>query len=421
MEVVELAPRSIDAYAESAGPEAVTELRHLAAPLQGLRVLHVNATPHGGGVAEILQSMVPLLRDLGLVVSWQTVAAEPAFFAVTKAIHNALQGSPHTLTADEQAIYLKWQDRNAVSLADEYDVVVVHDPQPLGLRQVAGPRGAHWVWRLHVDSSHPDPTVWGFLRPLLAGYQALVFTTPQFVPPDVDAAKVRIIAPAIDPLIPKNLAVPHQRALAILAVLGLDPGRPLVAQVSRLDPWKDPTGVIDAYRLVRKSIPGLQLALVGVIAAQDDPEAVGMAEVVRAHANGDPDIHIYVDPTQVGAVEVAAVQQTAQVIFQKSLREGFALTVAEALWKVTPVIGGEAGGIPLQLQDGVGGFLVSSVEAAAERARWLLEHPPEARAIAARGRDRVRAQFLITRLVADDLRLYADVLDQRVAGDVAAD
>jgi trehalose synthase len=244
---------------------------------------------------------------------------------------------------------------------------------------------------------------------------------PEFVPPDVEAAQVRIIAPAIDPLIPKNLAVPHQRALAILAVLGLDPGRPLVAQVSRLDPWKDPTGVIDAYRLVRKSIPGLQLALVGVIAAQDDPEAVGMAEVVRAHANGDPDIHIYVDPAQVGAVEVAAVQQTAQVIFQKSLREGFALTVAEALWKVTPVIGGEAGGIPLQLQDGVGGFLVSSVEAAAERARWLLEHPPEARTIAARGRDRVRAQFLITRLVADDLRLYADVLEQRVAGDVAAD
>ena len=421
MEVVELAPRSIDAYAESASLEAVAELRRLAAPLQGLRVLHVSATPEGGGVAEILRSMVPLLRDLGLVASWRTVVAEPAFFAVTKAIHNALQGAPHTLTPDEQAIYLEWQHRNAVSLADEYDVIVVHDPQPLGLWQVAGPRGARWIWRLHVDSSRPNPTVWAFLHPFLAGYHASVFTMLQFVPLDVDAARVRIIAPAIDPLTPKNRAVPHQRALAILAGLGLDPGRPLVAQVSRLDPWKDPTGVIDSYRLVRKSVPGLQLALLGVIAARDDPEAVGMAEVVRAHADRDPDIHIYVDPGQVGAVEVAAVQQTAQVVFQKSLREGFGLTVAEALWKATPVVGGQAGGIPLQLQDGVGGFLVASVEAAAERARWLLEHPPEARAIAARGRDRIRADFLITRLLADELRLYADVLDQRVPGAVAAD
>ncbi len=342
MEVVELAPRSIDAYAESAGPDAVSELRDLAAPLRGLRVLHVNATPHGG-VAEILRSMVPLLRDLGLVANWQTVVAEPAFFTVTKAIHNALQGAPLTLTPEEQAIY------------------------------------------------------------------------------DVDLAQVRIIAPAIDPLSPKNRSVPQVRALAILADLDLDPGRPLIAQVSRLDPWKDPIGVIDAYRLVRKCIPGLQLALLGVIAARDDPEAVDMAQVVRAHADSNPDIHIYTDPAQVGPEEVAAVQQTAQVVFQKSLREGFGLAVAEALWKVTPVVGGQVGGIPLQLQDGVGGYLVASVAEAAERTRWLLEHPPEARAIAARGRERIRANFLITRLLADEFRLYADVLGQRVPDAVAAD
>jgi trehalose synthase len=421
MELVELAPRSIEAYAESAGAEVVSELRRLATPLRGLRVLHINATPNGGGVAEILRSMVPLLRDLGLVASWQTIVAEPAFFAVTKAIHNALQGAPHTLTREEQAIYVTWQHRNAAHLAGEYDIVVVHDPQPLGLVQVAGARGARWIWRLHVDSSHPDPSVWAFLRPFLAGYQAAVFTMPQFVPPDVDAAQVQIIAPAIDPLTPKNLSVPQARALALLAELGLDPGRPLVAQVSRLDPWKDPIGVIDAYRLVRQSVPGLQLALLGVIAARDDPEAVGMAQAVRTHADSDPDIHIYTDLAQVGPEEVAAVQQSAQVVFQKSLREGFGLTVAEALWKVTPVVGGRVGGIPLQLQDGVGGFLVGSVAEAAERARWLLEHPPEGRAIAARGRDQVRANFLITRLLADEFRLYADVLGQRVPGAVAAD
>jgi trehalose synthase len=420
MEIVELVPQSIEACVESGGVEAVASLRRLAAPLRGLRVLHVNATAEGGGVAELLRSVVPLLCDLGLAASWQTLIAEPAFFHVTKAIHNALQGAPHTLTPEEQAMYIAWQHFNAARLESEYDVVVVHDPQPLGLRQAAGARRGRWIWRVHVDSSHPDPAVWGFLRPFLAGYQAVVFTMPQFVLPGIDAAQTRIIAPAIDPLSPKNLPVPHAHALALLAELGLDPGRPLVTQVARLDPWKDPIGVIDAYRLVRRAVPGLQLALLGVIAAQDDPEAIGMADLVRAHADDDPDIHIYVDPDQVGPREVAAVQQSAQVAFQKSLREGFGLSVAEALWKATPVVGGRVGGIPLQLQDGDGGILVESVAEAAESARWLLERPPEARTIAARGREHVRAQFLITRLLADELRLYAEVLNQRLPADIAA-
>ena len=420
MEEVQLAPRSIDAYAECAGDEAVAALRRLAAPLRGLRLLHVNATPNGGGVAEILHSVVPLLRDLGIAASWQTIMAEPAFFKVTKTIHNALQGARHTLTPEEQAIYLEWQRRNATHLKDEYDVIIVHDPQPLGLRQAAGMRGARWMWRLHVDSSHPDPDVWAFLCPFLTGYQAAIFTMPQFVPQDVTPALVRIIAPAIDPLSAKNRAVPHAQALALLARLGLDPGRPLVAQVARLDPWKDPIGVIDAYRLVRPSVPGLQLALLGVIAAQDDPEAIGMAERVRTHAAGDPDIHIFVDPRQVGPREVAAVQQTAQVVFQKSLREGFGLSVTEALWKATPVVGGRAGGIPLQMENGAGGFLVDSVAEAAERTHWLLDCPPEARTIAVRGRERVRARFLITRLLADELRLYSEVLEKRGTNAVMA-
>lgn len=420
LEAVELRPRSIDDYSETAGPLAVAELKRLAEPLRGLRVLHINATPNGGGVSEILRSMVPLLRSLGLNAHWQTIEAEPEFFTVTKAIHNALQGAPRPLTPEEQATYLIWQQRNAATLSREYDVVVVHDSQPLGLLHAAGKGREHWIWRLHVDSSRPEPAVWAFLCPLLTGYDAAVFTMDGFVPPDVDAAQVRISAPAIDPLTAKNLPLPAGRAFATLTRLGLDPGRPLIAQVSRLDPWKDPVGVIDAYRLVRRSVPGLQLALLGVIAARDDPEAIGMAETVRQHAGDDPDIHVYVDPHWVGPEEVGAVQQSAQVVLQKSLREGFGLTIAEALWKATPVVGGRAGGIPLQVEDGIGGFLVESVEEAAARTVWLLDNPPEAREIAVCGRERVRERFLITRLLADEIRLYGESLAKGIAPAFAA-
>jgi trehalose synthase len=420
MEHVEVAPCAIDAYAECAGPAAVAELRRLAEPLRGARFVHVNATPNGGGVAEILRSKVALLRGLGLAASWRTMAAEPDFFVATKSIHNALQGADGELTPADWAIYEEWQRRNAAHLSGDAEVVVVHDPQPLGLLQAAGPGRARWIWRLHVDSSQPNQAVWDVLRPLLTGYDAAVFTMAEFVSPDVDPTPVRIIPPAIDPLSRKNRPLDPARARATLARLGLDPDRPLLAQVSRLDQWKDPLGVIDAFRAVRPGVPGVQLALLGVIAARDDPEAIGMAEHVQHHAADDPDIHIYVDPEQVGPEEVAAVQQSARVIFQKSLREGFGLTVAEALWKGTPVIGGRCGGIPLQLQDGAGGFLVASVEEAAERAHWLLEHPAEARAIATRGRDVVRERFLITRLLADELRLYADVIGRRGRIAVAA-
>jgi len=276
MEQVEVRPRSIDDYAETAGPGAVAELKRLAEPLRGVRVLHVNATPDGGGVAEILRSLVPLLRALGLEARWQTIEAEPGFFAITKAIHNALQGASRTLTPEEQATYLSWQRRNAAKLPRDHDVVVVHDPQPLGLLHAAGNGRARWILRLHIDSSRPEPAVWAFLRPLLTGYDATVFTLERFVPPDVEPGQVRIIAPAIDPLAAKNVPLPTGRALATLSRLGLDPGRPLIAQVSRFDPWKDPVGVVDAYRLVRRSVPGLQLALLGVIAARDDPEAFGI-------------------------------------------------------------------------------------------------------------------------------------------------
>lgn len=405
-----MTPRSVEEYRACAGPEAVDRLRRAAAPLRGCRVLHVNSTPRGGGVAEILRSAVPLLRDLGLDCDWRVVSASPRFFEVTKGIHNRLQGARGRMTLEEKRVWREAQEENAAALPTGYDVGVVHDPQPLGLPEYAPAAARHWVWRLHIDSSRPNPGAWSFLRRFLGPYEALVFTLPEFVPPGIPRDLVRIEAPAIDPLVPKNRPMSAGLARAAVRNLGIDVGRPLVAQVARLDPWKDPLGVIDAYRMVRREHGGVQLALLGAIEAADDPEAYRLAAAVRAHAGADPDIHVFTDPNVIGWRQVGAVQLVSDVIFQKSVREGFGLSVAEALWKATPVIGGRAGGIPLQLQDGVGGFLVTSVDEAAERCAWLLAHPAEAGAIADAGRAQVATRFLLPRLLEDELALYAETL-----------
>lgn len=384
----------------------------MAEALDGLRVLHVNSAPVGGGVAEILQSEIPILRSLGIDAEWRTITGEHHFFEVTKQIHNSLQGDSHGLSSGDWDTYVRGQEINAEALdTDDYDVIVVHDPQPMGLLWHAGKGDARWVWRLHIDSSAPNAEVWSFLRPYLDGYDAAVFTMDDYVPPDVPADMVRIIPPAIDPLTDKNRPMPYWRALRILQEIGLDPGKPVISQVARLDRWKDPWGVIDTYRMVKPEVPGLQLALLGVIQAQDDPEAFDVYEQVRQYAEDDPEIHIFVDPDVIDQYEVSAVQMLSHVVLQKSIREGFGLSVAEARWKGTPVIGGRAGGIPLQIRDGASGFLVEDVEQAAERTFWLMEHPPEGRLIGARGREDVRDKYLITRMVADELRLYAELLD----------
>jgi trehalose synthase len=411
MEPVQVAARSIDTYRTYAGDEAIDELRGAAEPLRGLRVLHVNATPDGGGVAEILQSAVPLLRDLGLDCEWRIFDAPAAFFEVSKAMHNRLQGGDGVLTLAEQQLWTEWQDRNATALSDDFDVIVVHDPQPSGLAARCNGRcSSSWIWRLHIDSSNPRREVWDFLRPNLDAYAALVFTLPEFVPSGLPSERVRFMAPAIDPMTAKNRPIPLVRAQQRVTDLGIDLTRPLIAQVSRLDPWKDPTGVIDVYRKVRERHPGLQLALVGAMEADDDPEAASVADDVRAHADGDPDIHVYTDPAQIGPEEVGSVQLLADVILQKSLREGFGLTVAEAMWKATPVVGARAGGIPLQLADCKGGFLVDSIDEAAERSDWLLSHPAAARQIGAAGREVVQSGFLTTRLLAEELTLYREAM-----------
>jgi trehalose synthase len=409
LESVDVGDQCIDCYEASAGAEAIEQLRALAASVRGARVLHLNATPYGGGVAEILRSEVPLLRDLGLVADWKLITGDEAFFSVTKTIHNGLQGAARELTSAEQETYLANGSRNARLLEEEYDLIVVHDPQPLALLQLHGKGAARWIWRCHIDTSEPNPRIWGFLKPYLAGYDAAVFTLGGFVPPEFPLERVEIIPPAIDPDSPKNVELGPDLTRRVLQWIGIEVDAPLVTQVSRFDPWKDPLGVIEAYRLVQREMPNLQLALVGSMAL-DDPEGWEVYRQIQAVAKADPSIHIFTNLTGVGNVEVNAFQRHSEVVIQKSIREGFGLVVSEALWKGTPVVAGSAGGIPLQLQDGAGGFLVDTVESCAERTLWLLRHADEGHELAARGRELVRQRFLLTRLIADVLRLFGDLL-----------
>jgi len=397
---------SLKAYRGTVPDAILDELYEHARTLRGARILQVNATAYGGGVSELLRSCVPLLRDLELEVDWKVISGSPDFFRVTKSIHNGLQGAPGQLSHADRGAFLDNAHENAAGLELDYDFVIVHDPQPAALPSVAGRGDALWVWRCHIDTSEPNADTWGFLRPYLEHFDAAVFTMAQFVPPDLPIARVETIAPAIDPLSPKNLEFDIETAKQILDWIGVDmPGR-LITQVSRFDAWKDPLGVIDAYRLVRAEVPDLQLALVGSMAL-DDPEGWEIYEQVTGHAAGDPLIHIYTNLSGVGNVEVNAFQRLSEVVVQKSLREGFGLVVSEALWKRTPVVAGRAGGIPMQMPDGVGGLLVDSVEECADALMKLLREPELATALGASGREHVRQNYLLPRLLMEELRLLA--------------
>ncbi len=395
---------SLDAYRDIARGEIVEELHELAETMRGARVLQINATAYGGGVSELLRSVVPLANDLGLAFDWKVISGSPDFYRATKALHNGLQGAGESINEAERAAYIECARENAAILDGGYDVVVVHDPQPAALLAMHGKGGARWIWRCHIDTSEPNPDTWAFLRPYIEGFDAAVFTMPQFVPPDLPVRHVETIAPAIDPLSPKNLRLDDDTAHQILDWIGIQlPGR-LVTQVSRFDAWKDPLGVIAAYRLVREEIPELQLALVGSMAL-DDPEGWAVYGEVGEQAEGDPLIHLYTNLTGVGNVEVNAFQRVSEVVLQKSIREGFGLVVSESLWKGTPVVAGRAGGIPMQMPEGVGGLLVDSVEECAASLLELLNDRELAAELGHSGREHVRAHFLLPRLLMEELRL----------------
>lgn len=410
LQTVDVGKFSVDSYRGLAPDWILDEIQRLAQGLRGLRVLQVNATPYGGGVSELLRSSVPLLNDLGLIADWKIISGDDAFFQVTKQIHNGLQGGDAGLSPEQQQVYLQNALHNADQLDEQYDVIIIHDPQPAGILPLRGKGNAQWIWRCHIDTSEPNPEVWAFLRPLLVEYDAAIFTMSEFTPPDLPIGYVDIVPPAIDPLSPKNLALSDTMARQILSWIGVQLNRPLITQVSRFDPWKDPLGVIDAYRLVREQVPGVQLVLVGSMAL-DDPEGWKVYEEVHAASEADPLIHVFTNLTGVGNIEVNAFQRLSDVIIQKSIREGFGLVVSEALWKATPVVAGRAGGIPLQMADGAGGFLIESVDECAQRITELLDEPKRAADMARRGQERVREQFLLPRLVLDELRLVSNLIE----------
>lgn len=405
---------TLEDYSPLVGAGVTDELRALARPLEEARVLHVNATAVGGGVAEMMLSLVPLMNDVGLHADWYVLDAADRFFEVTKGYHNALQGQPTEWSRDDFDLYWRGVERNARKLQDgldEYDFVVVHDPQPLVLGSLLERRGdTRLLWRCHIDLTSPSPDTWNILSPHLAQYDLLVFSRDEYVPEGLVADDIRIALPCIDPFRAKNRALREWEREEALGRYEVDRSRPYLLQVSRFDPWKDPLGVLDVYRRVRERHPGLQLVYMAAMAG-DDPEGWELYEETRAAAGDDPDVHLLALEVPASAVnrnalEVNAMQRDAAVVLQKSIREGFGLVVTEALWKEKAVVAGNVGGIPRQIRDGWNGYLVDSVESAADRVLALLDDPDTRALFGSRGRQRVADEFLFTRLLGQYLRWF---------------
>jgi trehalose synthase len=415
LNIVNVGRKSLADYASIASRGLMAEIERLATPLRGKRVLHLSATAFGGGVAEINYTLVPLMADVGLDVEWRVIHGTEAFFDVTKAIHNALQGNPQGLTVEQQDVYDRCNAENADQLADDYDFVIVHDPQPAAVIASVNGSRARWIWRCHIDLSTPNDDVLDVLLPSLRRYDAAVFHMRDYVPAAPGLPPAYIWPPAIDPLAPKNMALSAEDASYILDQFGIDVSRGLLTQVSRFDPWKDPLGVIDAYRVVKADYPEVQLALVGSM-AHDDPEGWDYYSQTVAYAGNDPDIFILSNLNNVGSVEVNAFQVYSSALIQKSIREGFGLTVSEALWKARPMVAGRVGGIVTQIEDGRTGWLVDSASDCAQSCLEILGDPIAARERGLSGKEHVRRNFLTPRLLRDWLTLFTTMLGMDTAG-----
>jgi trehalose synthase len=415
MHEVNVGHKNLADYRSIIPKELMAEIDELSHQLHGRKVLHVNATAFGGGVAEILYTLVPLTSDAGLEAQWQIMSAPPEFFNVTKSFHNGLQGHAVDFPAEARELYESVCRANAAELTRYYDFVVIHDPQPLAIRDfvtLSQDRATWWIWRCHIDTSTPDQGLYDYLVPSINRYDAAVYTMQDYVPGGL-TVPVRTIAPTIDPLAPKNMKLAAEDAKYIVRQFGIDIDRPLLLQVSRFDPWKDPLGVVDVYRSVKAVHADMQLALIGSMAS-DDPEGWEYLERVIDYVGGDPDVFVLSNIDNVGSVEINAFQSHADVIIQKSTREGFGLTVTEGLWKGRPTIGGAVGGIPLQIEDGVTGYLVKSAAECAQRCLQVLEDPEKHRRMALLGKEHVRREFLTPRLLRDDLRLFHDLLTGKI-------
>jgi trehalose synthase len=446
LQAVPVLPKDVQEYRPIVGDDVVDEIVALAKPLKGARVLHVNATGFGGGVAELLSTLVPLMRSVGIDAEWRLMASGPELWDATKSIHNLLQGAtlrtseataphPSLLTGRSRqptmpaisatwttAMVQVWQHYNQLTAEEfegDYDFVVVHDPQPAGLpgylsTSAPADRKSKWIWRCHIDLTKANCEIWEFLKPYLARYDAAIFTMQEYVKSDIPIAEIALIAPAIDPFSLKNAPMDPSVVRETIRRFGLDPDRPLISQISRFDPWKDPLGVIDVYRKVKREVPDLQLAMLASMAG-DDPEGWHFFERTARHAGEDSDIFLLTNVSGIGNLEVNAFQRASAVILQKSIREGFALTVSEGLWKSRPVVATAVGGIPLQVASGQNGYLVTTTSQCAERTLQLLQDPELARSFGEAGRERVRQNFLMTRDLADFLQLFCRLNGQTSA------
>jgi trehalose synthase len=405
LEVIETEKKLLDNYIDIVGKEEIENIKKLALPLKGGRVVHINTTSFGGEVAEILSTLVPLMKDVGLEAEWQVIKGSDDFFSVTKAIHNGLQGMDVSFTEEMKKIFLKTNQLNEKLFEDEYDFVVIHDPQPVAILNYRREKIGKWIWRLHIDPTQAQENIWQFIKPIVEKYDAAVFTLKEYVKEDLKMKNVAIIPPAIDPLSPKNIEMDQKMIEDIVRKFKVGPDRPIITQVSRFDPWKDPLGVIDMYRIVKKEIKDVQLILITSM-AHDDPEGWEYYEKTSRHAGEDYDIHLLSNLNGVGNLEVNAFQRASDVIIQKSLRGGFGLVITEALWKGKPVVAGSVGGIPLQVDNRRTGYLVGNVTECAERVIHLLKNSEIADKMGRSGKEYVRKNFLITRLLKDYLNLF---------------
>lgn len=398
----------LEAYAAVVGDDVIERLRQLAKPLAGMNIVHVNSTRVGGGVAEILEKQVPLTNELGINTSWEVISGNSEFYECTKAMHNALQGDRIDIPDRLLAVYEETNAANAEMLRpalEEADFVFIHDPQPAAMLAHYPNRRGRWIWRCHIDASRPHRSVWKYIRNIVTPYDASIFSLPAFAHP-LEHPQY-IIPPSIDPLSDKNIDLPAEEAAAVYEEYGLDRNRPLIVQISRYDRFKDPVGVIIAYRMAKRFVPGLQLVLAGG-GATDDPEGAVVLEEVKVAASTDPDIHVLLLPPDAHRT-INALQRAADIVLQKSTKEGFGLTVTEGMWKGKPVIGGDTGGIQLQVVNYHTGFLVHTPEGAALRIRYLMQNRKMMEEMGAKARNYVRENFLLTRHLQEYLTLLVGI------------
>jgi trehalose synthase len=402
---------NLENYRKIVGDKVIGAIHKRARNLYGKHILHINSTYQGGGVAEILSSLVPLMNNVGIDAGWRILHGDPDFFTITKKFHNALQGEPMHFTERKRQLYLKANGNFSTYTHIDHDCVIIHDPQPLPLIEFHKKRQP-WIWRCHVDLSNPDNKVWEFLTSFILRYDVVVLSSEDYKKSDLPVDQ-RIIRPAIDPLSPKNMEISEKDISKYLKKFGVTTDKPLITQISRFDKWKDPAGVIDVFKLVKEKVD-CRLVLCGNIAT-DDPEGPEIYERAKRKAKGlieKGDIIFVTDPASSNFIFVNALQRLSSVIIQKSLKEGFGLTVTEALWKGTPVVASNVGGIPFQVIDGKTGFLLQprDTQGFADRVIEILRNPDLVREMGKNAKEHIRENFLVTRLLADHLDLLTEVM-----------